>query len=243
MSDIVEELTGPEAVPQEEPKAETPEDADAELASETPQEEPQGETPDEPQPEPEKVGEDQHTVPLAVFKSMRDDLKSQIDQAMEAAKHQTPPPEPAAVPDVFEDPEGFQKYMGAQLQRTQQSVRAEMSEVMALEAYGKEAVDEAFAAVKASGEGARFLNSQHPYGEMVKWHKQQKVLQEIGDDPEAYRQKIETEVRQKIEADLAAKQAKAMAEQAPPSMAKTNGSGGAVDPGWTGPTDLDSILG
>lgn len=241
MSDIVDELTGqsPEQVEepeveespqQEEQQAETPQEEPQETASETPQEE----------PKPEK---EEHSVPLAVFQSMRDDLRSQIDLAREAAKQATPTPEPVKVPDVFEDPEGYAKFMGTQLQKTQQSIRAEMSEVMALEAYGKDVVDEAFAAVKASGEGARFLNSQHPYGDMVKWHKQQKVLQEIGDDPAAFRQKVETEVRQQIEAEIAAKQARAMAEQAPPSMAKTNGSGGTNDPGWSGPTSLDSILG
>ena len=243
MSDL-EEILG-ETPPVVEEKVETPaEDQPAKAAEngETPTDEPQEPTPAETQTET-PADKEEHTVPLAVFQSMRNDLKAQIDSALEAAKQPAPQPEPVKVPDILEDPDGFTGFMGDQLQKIQQSTRAEMSEVMAIEAYGQDVVNEAFAAAKASGEGARFLNSRHPYGDMVKWHKQQRVLQEIGDDPDAYRQKIETEVRQKIEADIAAQQAKQMAAQAPPSMAKTNGTGGSADPGWQGPTTLDSIIG
>lgn len=242
MSDIVEEMTGatpePEAVqeqPQEPVETKPEEVPEQPVAEEAPQE--------ELTPEPEK--EEPQAIPYSVFKSTREDLKATIAalQAENEAMKQQPKPEPQKVPDMYEDPEGFQAFMAKQLQNTRMSTLMDVSEAMAVQQHGQDVVDAAFAAVKASGQGARFLESKNPYGDMVAWHKQQQVLQEIGDDPEAYRQKIEAEIRQKIDAELAAKQAEAMAKAAPPSMAKVNGAGGATQPGWTGPTPIGDILG
>lgn len=239
MSDLEDILGGekpqPEAVP--EPQAETPEpEQQPEAEAATP------ETP-EPQAEPEK-SDDPKDIPYAVFKSQRDDFKNQIeDLKRQIAESQKPKPEPVKVPDMYEDPEGYVRFQQSQLERVRLSTIADMSEVMAVEKYGEDAVSAAFEAVKAAGEGARFLNSRNPYGDMVKWHKQQQVIQEIGDDPAAYREKLAAEIRAEIEADIVAKQAKALAEKAAPSMAKVNGSGGQRDAGWQGPTSLDKLIG
>lgn len=240
MSDIVEEMTGP--APEPEAVQEQPQEP-VEVTPEEAPEQPVAEAQEAPAPEPEK--EEPQAIPYAVFKSTRDDLKAMIEalKAENEAMKQQPKPEPAKVPDMYEDPEGFQAFMAKQLQNTRMSTLMDVSETLAVQQYGQEVVDAAFAAVKASGQAARFMNSKNPYGEMVAWHKQQQVLQEIGDDPEAYRQKIEAEIRQKIDAELAAKQAKAMAEAAPPSMARVNGAGGATQPAWSGPTPIGDILG
>lgn len=243
MSDLNEILTGekpePEAV---EAQPEAPEQAEAEEPAKV--EEPPAEAPQE---EP-KAEEDPKDIPYAVFKSTREDLKGQLEEARaELARirqeQQQPKREPEKAPDMYEDPEGFTSYMSRQMQQMRLSTIADVSETMAMEVFGEETVQKAFDAVKAAGVGQQFVNSRHPYGEMVKWYRQQQVVREIGDDPVAYRESLEKEIRQKIEAEIAAKQAQEMASKAPPSMANVNGSGGQRDPGWQGPTPLDKLIG
>ena len=224
-------------VPQEEPQEATPETPD-------PVEEPKAE---EPETTAEAPAEDPKDIPYSVFKSTREDLKGQLEETRaELARirqERQKAPEPETVPDMFEEPEKFQQYMSRQLSNVRQSTIADVSEAMAVESYGAEEVEAAFEAVKASGEAQRFLQSRHPYGDMVKWHRQQKVFQEIGDDPDAYRAKIVEETRKQVQAEIAAQQAKDMAAKAAPSMANVNGSGGTRDPGWQGPTPLDKLIG
>jgi len=235
MADLDEILTGkapePETMP--ETPAEPEVQAEPEAAEVTP--EPKVEEPKDVEPK---------DIPYAVFKSTRDDLKSQIDEMKrEMAQARQPKPEPVKAPDLYEDPEGYQRFHSEQLNRVRMSTIADMSEVMAIEAHGQEVVEAAFEAAKAAGEAGRFINSRHPYGDMVKWHKQQQVIKEIGDDPAAYREKTRAEIRAEIEAEIVAKQAQAIAGKAPPSMAGINGSGGQRDPGWAGPTPLNKLIG
>lgn len=109
-------------------------------------------------------------------------------------------------PDFLTDPEGALNF---RLQQQQQQFINQMlnqSEIMARDKYGDEIVNKALEAVKAAGQStaAEFINNPHPWGEMVKWHKRQQTLQVVGDDPEAYRSKLETELRAKIMAELKA---------------------------------------
>jgi|GEM_PF-3448417 len=194
----------------------------------------------------EEGNENEPTVPLAVFKSMRDDLKQQLDQFKRQIGQQQkePEPEPVKPPDMFENPEAYQSFMQSQMQQMIASARADMSQAMVEQEYGKEAVNEALDAVKAQPALARqFMNDAHPYAKLMEWHQSQKVAQEIGPDPAAYREKLEKELRQKIEAEMAAKQAQEMAGKKAPSLAGVNGSGGNTDPGWQGPSDLNALIG
>lgn len=234
LNQILGETPEPEVVPQED----------------VAQEEPKTEEPQVEEPKAEAVEEkssDPKDIPYSVFKSTRDDYKAQLDEARaEIARMRTenrPKPAPETVPDMFEEPEKFQQYMSRQLNNVRQSTIADVSEAMAIEAYGQEEVEAAFEAMKAAGEVQRFIQSRHPYGDMVKWHRQQKVFQEIGDDPDAYRARIVEETRKQVQAEIAAQQAKDMAQKAAPSMANVNGSGGQRDPGWQGPTPLDKLIG
>lgn len=202
------------------------------------------ETPETPvEPEEPKADAEEPTVPLAVFKSMRDDLKSQIDQV----RSQLNPPqqqEPAKAPDMFEQPEQYQQFMSDQLQQVQNSTKLEMSRFMAEREFGKEAVEEVVEYFNDHpNESHQFLHKPSPFHAAKEFVDAQKTAKEIGNDPAAYRAKLEQEVRQQIEAEMAAKQAQEMAAKAAPSLADTNGTGGKTDPGWSGPVDLNSLIG
>lgn len=129
-------------------------------------------------------------------------------------------------PDFNLDPEGALSF---HLQRQQQAyvnMMLNQSEVMARDKFGDELVDAALKAAQAAGATGQFMDKPHPWGELVKWHKRQQTLQVVGDDPDAYRTKIEAEVRAKVLAELKAGGAgAAAAPKFPGSLATATGQG------------------
>lgn len=229
MSDLDDIIAGNEPA-QPEPVEQTPEAAPA--GPEAPAE-PVQEAPAEPEAKPEPM------VPLAALMEVRDELKAFKRQAQQ----QQPQPEPQPIPDVLEDQAAFTGHLTDQVQQQMLNARLDMSEMMARDAHGDAVVDEALAAAQQAGIAGQFVQQKHAYDALVKWHSSQKVAAEIGNDPAAYKARLEAEIRQKIEAEQAAKQAAEIAASAPASLANVNGGGGTSAPQWAGPTSLASLIG
>lgn len=91
----------------------------------------------------------------------------------------------------------------------------------------------------------------HPWDWMYKEAQKIQLLQEIGDNPSSYREKLEKELREKLMAELgqapaqaaAPAPAAAPAAQIPQSLATARSAGARTAPAWSGPSSLDSILG
>lgn len=232
MSDLDEILAGNEPAPEPQPEPavepEAPEPAQAQEPEPEPAKEPEAAQEPEPAREPE-------TVPVSVVAELRRELR-ELRQAKE---------EPVKAPDVLDDPAGYAGHIQATVQHMVQNERLNMSEAIARETLGDKVVDDALAAFQASGDPAAaqaIRASAMPYQQMVKWHKQQQVVREIGDDPTAWREREREKIRQEVQADLVAKQVKEAAGKPAPSLANTNGSGGTAAPAWSGPVDLDDLL-
>lgn len=113
------------------------------------------------------------------------------------------------------------------------------SERNAIAAHGKEVVDQAFEryqqeVAKNPALAMQVRNSGDPWDELVKVGKRLMAFDEIGEDPSAYRAKVEAEIRASI-------QTPKPEQKLPASLAgaRSAGSRGAT---WTGPTPLGSIL-
>lgn len=198
--------------------------------------------PEEPTPEPEPAKEEPVMVPLAAVHAERDKNKD-LSRRLEAIEAQaSPQPQPVKMPDVFQDPEGFARSMQQQMEQVQLNTSLNASEIAARQVHGDEAVDAALASAKNAGIQQQFLNHRHPWGEMVKWHEQQSFLQEVGNDPEAYKQRLRDEIRQEFEAEQVAKDVVAAAPARAPSLASQPNLGTRAAPAWSGPTSLDDIL-
>lgn len=119
-------------------------------------------------------------------------------------------PQSQQPPDIFQDPDGYRQFMESsftsRLEQARQQDRFNYSEDRARDKFGDARVDEvkSWIAERANDRAieARVLGSRHPYGEMVKLYEEQKLLSEIGSDPEAWRQAE----REKLRAELAAEQ-------------------------------------
>ncbi len=111
----------------------------------------------------------------------------------------------------------------------------------AVRQHGKQAVNEAHAALKQHGtqtEQQALAASADPWGEVVDWHNRREAMAEIGDDPVAWR-KAETErIKKELLAQAAVRQAKGL-DPAPTLADEPNL--GARDKAEVEPEDKDSL--
>jgi hypothetical protein len=235
MSDLDDVLSGKEPdpienQPEEQPQAEAPETLD----------EPQAETPDEaPQEAPKEEAKQDNMVPASVVA----ELRQQLRELKQSQQPQRPPPQ---VPDVLDSPQEYARFMQSQSQQLAQNVKLDISEEMARTTHGDDVVDAAFQSLQAAKDAAawqKIVQARHPWNELVKWHKQQQVFSEVGDDPTGWMEKQREAIRAEVEAELAAKQIRDAAGQRAPSLANATGKGGNQSAKWDGPVDLDDLLG
>ncbi|OAP40363.1 hypothetical protein AU381_00090 [Sinorhizobium glycinis] len=96
---------------------------------------------------------------------------------------------------LWDDPDNYLKSQLTPVQQQMNDMREFMSENLAVQAYGAETVNAAKAAIEAAartpeGQHAiqQMMQSRHPFDNLVKWHKRQQTLSQVGDDPQAWLQ-------------------------------------------------------
>lgn len=156
-------------------------------------------------------------VNARVYKAQIEELqrRSQAPQQPQRQMPQRPNPQ--------EDPFGAIQYDMAMLQHARQQdqltrimERANDSEGRAREKFGDKPVDEALQAAIAAGINQQFLQTQNPYGELMKWHRREQTLARVGTDPDAYEKSIEERVRTKVLEELKAGKTSVTGQQAQP---------------------------
>ena len=230
----------------------------------------QPETPQQQQVEPEKpppgfIPQQAFDARMAKaeekFNERYSALEGQYQQLMRQMQQfqQRPaqPVEQKPPPDFWENPDAA---FNARLEQaispiaqTQSQIVENFSRMMAADKFGEETVNTAMqdltTRVSANPNGMRatyqrIMNSPHPYGELVKWHKEQSALKTYGDDPEAY---IKAEVERRIAEMGNQQQQQQPAQQQPQNMptsfaqARNNGPRAAV--AFSGPKPLSEIMG
>jgi len=132
------------------------------------------------------------------FQESQRDWQRQITEL----QSRLPKAEPAQRPDIFENPDGFVQ------QGVQQAVDPIKTEISTLKEFYSErdasrehGAEKVTAAKQALEQGMsrndpdawatynRAMKSMHPYGEIVSWHGQKAVLQQVGNDPNAWFEK------------------------------------------------------
>lgn len=259
----------PEPSPEPQPVAEgeeQPRDPTGKFAKKTAEPAPSIEAQTEAQEEPEPRQD--HRIPLAEHLSVRERaqraeqerdqerqnreaLQRQFD-AMQRQIEQLRKPQGEPV-DVWSDPQAFINQQLDPIRSGQEAVLERISRAMAVDKFGQEAVSTAMTELErqmqmnpaARFEHQRIMASDHPYGELVAWHKRQAALKEVGDDPNAYKARILEEAKKDpafvasiVEAARAQAQQPAAngtrsptAVNLPPSLNRTTGSGGQAPSG------------
>jgi len=180
-------------------------------------------------------------------------------QMMRAITERTAPPQPnvQAQPEVDEDPLSSmvadpvawaEKQFASRVTPIEQrefETRMHFSSRLASIDYGKETVSAAKTALEqavAAGTlnektvEAQLRASPDPWGDIVKWHQQNTVISEVGNDPAAYEAKVRAKILAEMQGTAPAQQAApatgaAPTIQAPPSLLRAAGNAGIAHGG------------
>lgn len=174
-------------------------------------------------------------------------------QLVEAVKPKQEAPQP---PDFFDNPQAATRHEVGQtvnpvLEQFGQTLHA-IAKDNAITRFSEEAVNEAEQAfMRAAQDGSldpadfhRVRNSPNRYAEAVKWHKSQQAKAEIGDDPAAYKARLEAEIREKVLAEIngGQQQAKPAQTVTPSNLAGARNVGARSGPTWSGPQPIADIF-
>ena len=178
----------------------------------------------EPEPQGDARARDPETgrfVPISALLDERDkrqaETRKREDLEAQLQRYQQPQ-QPEQVPT---DPNGIIQYALAEMQRLNFNERLNTSQTLAEQTFSKDAVKEAQQAFLAAANQNPFLQQElqgqlHPYEYVVKWHQQQKLMNEIGQDPDAYRRRVREEVLEELRGQGV--QPNRSSQQPPPSV-------------------------
>ena len=138
-------------------------------------------------------------------------------------------PKPA---NFWEKPDEFLSDRLAPVQQDIQTKHLAISEMLAEEKFGAETLTAAKAALadamRANPNDPSLLaldqqtrNSPHPFRDVINWHTKRQAMAEIGEDPAAYRTRIEAEIRAAILAEHGIEDPSAAVQQPAPSAPTT----------------------
>jgi hypothetical protein len=169
--------------------------------------------------------------------------KAQQEQARQPQPEQMPPLAPI---DPAQDPVGFT----ARLQQVLLNERLNNSEERLREKIGDEKLNEYVNEFKQLAQRDQTLfgklySQTNPYAWMTREVDRLRHLREVGDDPSAYRARIEAEARAKWEQEQAAKPQPPLVSPAAgmqPSLATARSVAGRTASTWTGEPSLEEVL-
>jgi hypothetical protein len=167
-------------------------------------------------------------------------IRRQQEEARQPPPEQMPPLQPI---DPAQDPVGFT----ARLQQVLLNERLNNSEERIREKIGDDKLNEYVAEFKQLAQRDQTLfgklySQTNPYGWMVREVDRLRHLREVGDDPSAYRAKIEAEARARWEAEAKAVPPPSPAVGMQPSLATARSVAGRTASTWTGEPSLEDVL-
>jgi len=166
--------------------------------------------------------------------------KRQQEEARQPQPEQMPPLQPI---DPAQDPVGFT----ARLQQVLLNERLNNSEERIREKIGDEKLNEYVNEFKQLAQRDQTLfgklySQTNPYAWMTREVDRLRHLREVGDDPSAYRARIEAEARAKWEAEAKAAPPPSPAANMQPSLATARSVAGRTASTWTGEPSLEDVL-
>lgn len=194
-----------------------------------PDPEPKGEP--EPAAPPAAQPEESKHVPLTALLDERDKRKAKEQELEELRRQLAQYQQPAQKPDFYADPDAALAAAQQAAMQAAVNTKLQLSQHLAVKEFGEETVKEAYDFFDANPHLSQGLRDHpSPYHEAVKIFKRHKAMQEIGDDPEAYKARLMEQLRAEMEAKIAPSAPKAP----PPSMAATPGTGSGKEPPASG---------
>jgi hypothetical protein len=179
---------------------------------------------------------------LAAYRKQQEEAERRAAAPPQQQQHYQPPPDPAV------DPRGFAQHLVQQQQAALLNERLNNSEMMLREKIGDEKLTEYVGEFRelANADPTLFgkLYSQpHPYAWLTREVDRLRLVRDVGDDPAAFRAKIEAEARAKWEQEAKAAPAPVSpAAGLQPSLATARSAAGRTANNWTGEPSLEDVL-
>jgi hypothetical protein len=177
--------------------------------------------------------------------SERDKFKSDLSAMQQRmAALEKPQQQKQEVIDPLLDPEGFRKSMQDSFNSELQKITLNNNLAIAHVRHG-DTFEKAYSALLSEGERGnrqlvnQLVTSQNPGEAIVRWHKNQETLREVGNDPATYKSKVlEDALKDPAFLTKALEAARASAGQSqapgavqlPPSLSRVTGSSNNTDP-------------
>lgn len=249
------ELQAPEPPPKPEPvsdKPAQPRDDVGRFAPKTEDQPPKDPAPAAPKEAPAKSAKPPEVTGLeagiAAERRSRQEAERralELEQRFAALEAKLNPPAPP--PDPASDPQGYAQTMEQRLQVMEINHKVNTSAAVARLRHQDfdEALGKWNEIIKAEPHLYLQAVQNDDPAEWVYQHvKRQQIMSEIGTDPNAYRARIEAELRQKLEAEYAARapQNVLTPPAPPPSLAGVRSNGRLSEAVWSGPPTLQSIF-
>lgn len=207
----------------------------------------------------EKQKVKRYTEEVADFRKQLTESNAAWERRMaELVKAVTPKQEVAPKPDWFENPEAatqsaVQSTVSPQFEQINQQLLAiarDNAETRFTPEVVNTAEQEFIKALQGKtldpADYQKVVSSPNRYAAAVQWHKQQQARAEIGDDPAAFRAKLEAEILAKhgLTAEGAAAEVPAApkAPVMPSNLAGARNVGSRSGPAWSGPPSLQDIF-
>ncbi len=234
---------------------------------------PKAETPAVPVAQPPGTGVKPEAAPPAASSQPNPGhvpVQALIDQRLEARQHRQRAEElqrrlddiekakTAQPVDWFADPDAAIKQYFAPIQQqfdqTKTTLTLRASKAEAIATHGKDTVAAMEAAVGAAMEAGdpeiqhlrqQMMQSDDPVGVAMQWHQRKSVLNEVGTDPAAYREKLKAEILAELNGGQPPANPVVPAAPVPvmPSnIAGARNVGTRAGPAWGGPKPLDDIF-
>lgn len=140
------------------------------------------ETPQEPAVEsPVQAKPDAGYAPISALMDERDKRKAAEAERDQLRQQQ----EPTERPDPFDDPQGYEAYLGQQLEARVVKERFQMSDVIAKQTHGAEAVEAAVAWATERGKSdptfaMSYMREAHPLDWIVRQHQRDAMVSGLG---------------------------------------------------------------
>jgi hypothetical protein len=241
------------------PKPEAKPDPGAKAAAAKPEPEDDGEPPEPLEGEPvipRRAYEDERRkrqdwkARAVEAETKHKELMRQLEDAQRRAT--APPPQPQAPPqpppDPAVDPRGFAQHLVQQQQQALLNERLNNSEMLLREKIGDEKLSEYVNEFRSMAEAdptlfGKLYSQPHPYNWLTREVDRLRLVRDVGDDPAAFRSKIEAEARARWEAEAKAQPAPVSpAAGMQPSLATARSVAGRSAGAWTGEPSLEDVL-
>jgi hypothetical protein len=152
---------------------------------------------------PAEVDTKQHVAPLTALLDERE-KRQEAERKLrdyEARLAREAKAQPA--PDFATDPAAALEYQRQVFQQQLYNSRLNTSRFMAEKDFGADTVKEAFEFFdKNPALSHQFVDHPSPFHAAVEFYKRQRVVEEVGADPQAYRAKLEAEIRAQVLAEM-----------------------------------------